>query len=64
MKLLSIGCQFDYHINVTKSWLVVKEDCLASAQRNFGGMGIQIMSTGRPYLGAVLGSAQFNKDHT
>jgi len=30
----------------------------------FAGTGIPIISTGRPYLGAALGSAQFVQDHT
>lgn len=45
-------------------WFVVKENCLASAQGTFGDTGIQIISAGQPYLGAVLGSAQFIKDCT
>lgn len=63
MKLLSIGCQFGYHVNVTNLGLLSRRDYLASAQHNLV-VGIQITSTGQLYLGAALGSAQFIKDHT
>ena len=53
-ELLSFGHHFGYHVNAAKTWLVVTEECLVSAQRNFAGSGIQITSTGWPYLGAAL----------
>ena len=63
-ELLSIGRQFGYYVNVSKSWLVVKQDHLVSAQQIFGGTGIWITSAGRPYLGAALGSANYVRDYT
>ena len=62
--LLSFAPHFGYHVNVAKTWLVVKEECLASAQRVFGDSGIQITSAGRPYLGAALGSSHYIRDYT
>ena len=56
--LLSFGHHFGYHVNASKTWFVVKEDCLASAQRIYSGMGIWVTSAGQPYLGASLGSAE------
>ena len=52
------------HVNAAKTWLVVKQGYLAQAQRIFDGTGIQIMSAGRPYLGAPLGSRDFIADYT
>ena len=52
--LLSFGHHFGYHVNAAKTWLVVKQEHLVSAQRIFNGTGIQITSAGRPYLGAPL----------
>ena len=62
--LLSFAPHFGYHVNVAKTWLVVKEECLASAQRVFGDSGIQITSAGRPYLGAALGSSHYIRLYT
>ena len=53
--LPSFGRHFGYHINAAKTWLVVTQGYLAQAQCIFDGTGIQIMSAGRPYLGAPLG---------
>ena len=61
--LLSFG-RHDYYVNAAKTWLVVKEEYLASAQRIFNGSGIQITSAGRPYLGAAIGSQDYIRDYT
>ena len=63
-ELLSFGHHFGYHVNAAKTWLVVKQEHLVSAQRIFNGTGIQITSAGRPYLGAPLGSLDFVMDYT
>ena len=62
--LLSFSRHFGYHVNAAKTWLVVKEEYLASAQRVFDGSGIQITSAGRPYLGAAIGSQDYIRDYT
>ena len=62
--LLSFSRHFGYHVNAAKTWLVVKEEYLASAQRIFDGSGIQITSAGRPYLGAAIGSQDYIRDYT
>ena len=62
--LLSFGRHFGYHVNIAKTWLVVKKEYLASAQRIFDSSGIQITSAGRPYLGAAIGSQDYIRDYT
>ena len=62
--LLSFGRHFGYHVNAVKTWLVVKEEYLSSAQRIFDGSGIQITSAGRPYLGAAIGSQDYIRNYT
>ena len=62
--LLSFSRHFGYHVNAAKTWLVVKEEYLASAQRIFDGSGIQITSAGRPYLGAAIDSQDYIRDYT
>ena len=61
--LLSSAHHFGYHVNVAKTWLVVREECLVSAQHIFSDSGIEITSAGQPYLGAALGSSIF-RDYT
>ena len=55
---------FGYNVNATKSWVVVKEESLQSAQHVFAWTGVRITSVGRPYLGAALGSTTFINDLT
>jgi len=61
--LSSTGRHFGYFTNTKKTWLVVKEEHFERAQDTFVGIGIQITSTGRPYLGAPLGSVLFTKEY-
>ena len=62
--MLSFGRHFGYHVNTAKTWLVVKEEYLASAQRIFNSSGIQITSADQPYLGAAIGSQDYIRDYT
>ena len=62
--LLSFGRHFGYHVNAVKTWLVVKEEYLSSAQCIFDGSGIQITSAGQPYLGAAIGSQDYIRNYT
>jgi len=48
-----------YSVNAVKCWLVVKEGLLQRADHIFTGTGVQVTSTGRPYLSAALGSTTF-----
>ena len=53
--LSSAGRPLGYFTNARKTWLVVKQEHLEHALDIFAGTGIQITSTGRPYLGVGLG---------
>jgi len=53
-KLCSFSGSFGYNVNAVKCWLVVKEGLLQRANHVFTGTGVQVTSTGRPYLGVVL----------
>jgi len=55
----SFSGSFGYNVNAVKCWLVVKEGYLQRANHVFAGTGVQVTSTGRPYLGAALGSTTF-----
>ena len=57
--LCSFSGSFGYNINAVKCWLVGKEGLLQRANHVFIGTGIQVTSSGRPYLGAALGSTTF-----
>ena len=63
-ELLSSGHHFGYHVNAARTWLVIKQEYLAPAQRIFDGTGIQITSAGRPYLGVPIDSQVFITDCT
>ena len=60
-----LGCFYSVATNAVKTWLVVKEEYLASAQRIFDGSGIQITSAGWPYLGAAIQDyiRSYTQDH-
>ena len=62
--LLSFSRHFGYHVDAVKTWLVVKEEYLASAQRIFDGSGIQITSAGWPYLGAAISFQDYIRNYT
>ena len=56
------GKKYDYVINGSKSWLIVKLDVLADeAKRVFGGE-VNITTEGQRHLGNVIGSQEF-RDH-
>ena len=55
---------FGYHANPTKTWLVTKEGHLDKATNFFAGSGVNITTSGRPYLGALIGSEQFVEEFT
>ena len=48
-----------YFPNPSKTWLVTKEDCHFYAVAAFEGTNINVTSSGRPYLGAALGTAAY-----
>ena len=58
-KITELGPEYGYFPNPAKTWLVVKEEHLETAQNKFEGSGIQLTTQGRQYLGAPIGSKEF-----
>ena len=58
-RLQSIGPEYGYHPNASKSWLIVKQDYLEQAKSLFNDTGVSITTEGQRYLGAALGSSSF-----
>ena len=58
------GKKYGYHVNATKSCLVLKNsEDLSVAQELFGPSGIRISSEGQRHLGSVIGSADFTASY-
>jgi len=51
-QLSAMGSGFGYHVNVSKSSLVIKNDCYDIACHLFA--GASLTTKGRPYLGTPL----------
>ena len=58
-KLNTLGPQYGYFPNPSKTWLVTKESLRATATRIFASTGVKVTSDGRPYLGAAIGSPNY-----
>jgi len=58
-QLCSFGTGYSYHVNASKSWLIVKEQYYDEACHLFGSNSLNITMEGRPYLGAPLGSPNY-----
>ena len=58
-----MGPDFGYFANSSKSWLVVKEQHLAEAERVFAETGLRITCEGKRHLGAALGTRDFVVDY-
>ena len=58
-QLNSLGPKFGYFTNACKTWLVTKENCLSTAVEAFADTDVKVTSTGRPYLGAALGTEEY-----
>ena len=57
--LLTHGPKYGYFPNVTKIYLLVKENLMESEMSIFSNMGISITSSGRCVLGLPVGSLEF-----
>ena len=62
-KLTSLGPAFGYHANARKTWLITKEQHLSKAEDLYRGTQVNITPTGRPHLGASLGSKDSTIQH-
>ena len=56
------GPRYGYIVNVSKTWLVVKEPSHVAAVALFQDTGIKITTDGRPLLGAHIGTNQYTSD--
>ena len=57
--LLNEGPKYGYYPNSTKTWLVVEESQLESANDIFSNTGVNVTTEGRPYLGAAIGTRSY-----
>ena len=57
--LVDLGQSLGYFANSTMTWLVTKDSSLSSATVAFAGTNVNVTSSGRPYLGAPLGSSEY-----
>ena len=62
-KLADVGPAYGYHVNNSKTWLVVKAEHLSEAERIFDGTGVRVTCTGKRHLGAALGTGTFIKEY-
>ena len=60
-KLASEGPAFKFFPNSSKTWLVTKESHLDQPFHKFAGSGVNVTTSGRPYLGAVICSLEYIK---
>ena len=61
--LSSIGLDYGYFTNATKTVLIVKPEDLSVAQTLFANTNIQITAHGQRHLGAALGSREFTEEY-
>ena len=60
--LVTLGPKLGYHVNPSKTHLVVKDNHCSTATSVFGDTQVQITTEGKPHLGAALGpSPSFTK---
>ena len=57
--ILEKGPLFGYHAEPSKSWLIVKSEKLEEAKVIFAGTAVNITSTGKKHLGAVIGHPDY-----
>ena len=57
--LSTIGPSFGYFPNASKTWLVTKEGLHEAACSIFANTGVNVTCSGRPYLGAAIGSEEY-----
>ena len=59
--LATLGPMFGYHVNASKTHLVVKDSLLSTASAVFADTKVNITSDGRPHLGVALGTSSFTE---
>ena len=58
------GKPYGYHVNASKTLLLVKPDLLNLAHSVFAGTGIEVVTDGARYLGAAIGTPDFIAGYT
>ena len=58
-RISSIGPDYGYHPNASKTWLIVKEGKLKEASTLFQETGVSITEEGKRHLGAAVGTSSF-----
>ena len=58
-KVVSLGPQYEYHPNLTKTCLIVKPEHLQAAENLFSNTGIKITVQGHKHLGSPNGTRAF-----
>ena len=61
--VLHYGPYLGYYVNESKSWLIVKKECIQIANETFRYNNIKITTNGHRHLGAVVGSNLRIKKH-
>ena len=51
--------QYVYHVNVSKTWLIIKKEFKSQAEAVFGETKVKVISEGHPHLGAPPGSPNY-----
>ena len=62
-QLLNIGPKYGYFPKPSKSYIIVKEEKLDLAKVMFSGTRINITSSGKRHLGAVIGSKEYKDEY-
>ena len=57
------GMKYGYHVNGSKSWLIVKSQLLASEAERVFGSEVKITTEGRRHLGSVIGSTNYKEEY-
>ena len=60
--LCEVGLKFGYYPEVSKTWLIVKNDFYDIANTTFSSTKVNVTSNGKRHLGAVMGSRSY-KDY-
>lgn len=61
--IIKYGPYLGYHAKPSKSWLIVKTEYEEYARNIFKGTGLQITTSGKRHLGAVVGTEDFKMEY-
>ena len=61
-EIVANGPKFGYNAEPSKSWLIVKKEKLADAERIFEGAGVKITTAGKKHLGAAIGTIDYRQE--